>query len=129
MHKYIVYFAYGWLTFTGTAHFGVDVVSQYLRGVRAPGPEATLYYGLNISFALGQVVLGAIGLWLARRHADALREAPIVIVSILAAAAWLAISFVFIEYWPPRINAAVFLVATVAAGMASRSPSTGTAPR
>lgn len=120
MHKYIVYFAYGYLTFTGTMHFLVDVASQYVRGVRAPGPEATLYYGLNISFALGQVVLGTTALWLARRDLALLRQAPMVIISLLAAAAWLAITFFFIEYWPPRINAVVFLVATLAAAILSR---------
>lgn len=120
MHKYVAYFAYGFLAFTGTMHFVIDVVSQYVRGVRPPGPEATLYYGLNISFALGQVVLGAIGLWLARRDLNALRQAPFVVISLLAAVAWLAITFFFIEYWPPRINAAVFLAATIAASMLSR---------
>jgi hypothetical protein len=42
MHKYLVYAAYGWLTLGGTLHFFIDVVSQYMRGKRVPGPEATL---------------------------------------------------------------------------------------
>lgn len=32
MHKSLMYAAYGWLAFSGTAHF-VDVVSQYLRAL------------------------------------------------------------------------------------------------
>ena len=43
MHKYLVYAAYGWLTFTGVMHFVVDVVSQHLRGKHVPSTETTLY--------------------------------------------------------------------------------------
>jgi hypothetical protein len=57
MHKYLVYTAYGWLTLSGTLHFVIDVLSQYLRGTRAPGPETTLFFGLNTAYAMGQMVL------------------------------------------------------------------------
>ncbi|WP_145958942.1 hypothetical protein [Sphingobium sp. SCG-1] len=43
MHGEILAFAaFGWLTFTGTLHFAIDVASQYVRGKRGPGPETTL---------------------------------------------------------------------------------------
>jgi hypothetical protein len=108
MHKYALYAAYGWLSFSGTMHFAIDVLSQHLRGVRAPSTETTLYYGLHSSYALGQVVLGALGLWLTARAPNLLREPVALAVSGLAALAWLAIAVLFVEYWQPKLNAALF---------------------
>ncbi len=62
MHKYLVYAAYGLLTFGGVMHFLVDVVAQYARGKRVPGPATTLYYGLNTAYALSQVLFGLMAL-------------------------------------------------------------------
>jgi hypothetical protein len=115
MHKYIVYSAYGWLTLAGILHFAIDVVSQHLRGKRAPGLETTLYYGLNSAFALGQVAFGLLGLFLAWRGMDLLSETPALILSIAAAFGWLAITFLFMEYWEPKLNAGIFCVLIVAA--------------
>ncbi len=56
LHKVLVYVAFGWLAFAGTMHFLIDVLAQYLRHKRVPGPEKTLYYGLNTAYALGQVL-------------------------------------------------------------------------
>ena len=120
MHKYLVYAAYGFLTFTGVMHFAIDVVSQHLRGKHVPGPETTLYYGLHTAFALGQFVFGLLGLWLAGRAVEMLKELPVVTVSVLAAAGWLAIAVLFIEYWQPKLNASIFLVLIVAAALAGR---------
>lgn len=120
VHRRIVYVAYGWLAVLGTGHFLTDVVSQYLRGVRAPSTETSLYYGLNSSFALGQVVLGALGLWLARRAPDVLREPPALLVSVVAAIAWLAIALLFMEYWQPKMAAATVLVLVLAVGLTAR---------
>lgn len=117
MHKGLVYAAFGWLVFSGTLHFIIDVVSQYLRGKRAPGPETTLYYGLNTAFALGQVLFGLMGLWIAWRAMDLLSERPMMILSLAAAMGWLAITFVFMEYWEPKLNVAVFGALIVAAGL------------
>lgn len=108
MHKYIVYTAFGWLALTGLLHFCVDVVSQYIRGVRAPGAETTLYYGLNSAFALGQLAFGALGVYLAWRSMSFFKETPVLIISALAALGWLAITFLFMEYWEPKLNASVF---------------------
>lgn len=44
--------AYGWLILAGLMHFIIDVVSQYLRGARVPGPEITLYFGLWDNFCM-----------------------------------------------------------------------------
>lgn len=114
MQNYIAHAAYGWLAFSGVLHFIVDVVSQHLRGRHAPGPETTLYYGLHSAFALGQVVFGLLGLFLARRAHPLLTEPAVLLVSGAAALGWLAITFLFMPYWEPRFNAGVFCVLIVA---------------
>lgn len=115
MHKYIVYTAYGWLALTGVLHFVVDVVSQYLRGTRAPGPETSLYYGLNSAFSLGQVAFGLLGLFLAWRAMHILSETPVLILSAAAALGWLAITFLCMNYWEPKFNAGIFCLLIAAA--------------
>lgn len=120
MHKYIVYAAYGWLALSGALHFFVDVVSQHLRGKRAPSAETTLYYGLNSAFSLGQVVFGLLGLWVAWRAMDVLKEPPAAILSVVAAFGWLAITFLFMEYREPKLNAAIFCVLVIAAALTAR---------
>ena len=117
MHKYLLYAAYGWLTFAGVMHFAIDVVSQYLRGKRLPSAETTLYYGLNSAFALGQVLLGLLGLWLAFRARDVLGELPAVTLSVVAGLGWLAIAILFMEYWQPRMTAGIFLALLVASAL------------
>ncbi|APR82043.1 Hypothetical protein A7982_07392 [Minicystis rosea] len=120
MHKYLVYAAYGWLTFTGAMHFAIDVVSQHLRGKRVPSAETTLYYGVHSAFAFGQLVFGLLGLWLAWRARDLLSELPVATLSCVAAAGWLAIAVLFMEYWQPKLNAAIFGVLVVAAALTGR---------
>jgi hypothetical protein len=115
MQKYLTYAAFGWLAFTGTAHFIVDVAAQYLRGKRAPGPETTLYYGLNSAFALGQVLFGLICLWIAWRQPGFLSARPVAALCLAAAAGWLAITFAFMEYWEPKMNVGIFAALLIAA--------------
>ncbi len=114
MHTWLVYTAYGWLALTGALHFIVDVVSQHLRGKRAPGLETTLYYGLNTAFSLGQLAFGLTGLFLAWRSIGLLRETPLLLLSIAAGFGWLAITFFFMEYREPMFNAGVFCALIVA---------------
>ncbi len=114
MHKILVYVAFGWLTLIGTMHFVIDVASQYLRGKRVPGPETTLYYGLNTAYALGQVLFGILGLLIARQALDLLGQWPALLLCGVATAAWLAIGFVFIEYREPKFMVGVFGVLVVA---------------
>jgi hypothetical protein len=120
MHRHLVHAAFGWLTFAGVMHFLVDVVSQHLRGIRTPSAETTLYYGLHSSFALGQVVLGALGLFLARRAPELMRASPVIVVSLTASIAWLVISVFFIEYWQPKVNAALTLALMLAVTLTGR---------
>ncbi|MBL8939238.1 MAG: hypothetical protein JNM69_32050 [Archangium sp.] len=120
MNKFLAYAPYAWLTFSGFGHFLADVVSQRLRGVRVPSLETTLYYGLNTSFALSQVILGALGTWLAWRAPELLREVPLMVVATLAALAWLAITYLFMEYREPKMNAVLVLGLLVASFVAGR---------
>jgi hypothetical protein len=117
MHKYLVYAAYGWLTLTGTLHFGIDVVSQYLRGKRVPGPETTLFYGLNTAYALGQIVFGVLGLLIARQALTVMDQWQTVSLSLIAATCWFVFGFVFLEYWEPRFTVAVFAALVIAAAL------------
>ncbi|MEI5667820.1 hypothetical protein WBO78_25105 [Bosea sp. CCNWLW174] len=42
-----------------------------------------------------------------------------VVLCLTAAAGWLAITFVFMEYWEPKLNAAVFAALLVASVLMS----------
>jgi hypothetical protein len=108
MHKHIFLLAaFGWLSLGGLLHFLIDVISQYVRGKRVPSPETTLFYGMNTAYAFGQVVFGLAGLWLAGGAREIIGQ-PLIILSLIAAAGWLAIGLVFFEYWEPKFVAAVF---------------------
>lgn len=115
MSRYLFHVAYGWLALSGLLHFVADVVSQYVRGKRAPSLETSLYYGLNSAFSLGQVVFGLLGLYLASRAMEVLAATPIMVLSALAAMGWLAITLLFMEYWEPKANAGLFCALLLAA--------------
>ncbi|WP_211168302.1 hypothetical protein [Azoarcus indigens] len=115
VHKYLVYSAYGWLALSGTLHFVIDVLSQFLRGKRPPGMETALYYGLNSAYALGQVAFGLLGLFLAWRAMNVVSQTPVLVLTVAAALGWLAITFLFMEYREPKFNISIFLALTLAA--------------
>ena len=117
MHRILIYVAFGSLTLAGAMHFVVDVVSQYVSGKRPPGPETTLYYGLNTAYALGQVVFGLLALVVAMREMELLGHWPAIAISLAAGIAWLIFGFAFLEYREPRIAAAVYCALVVAAAM------------
>lgn len=120
MYRGLVWGTFSWLTFSGTLHFLVDVVSQYVRGVREPSPATTLYWGLHSSFSLGQVAVGALGLVLASQSPALLRAWPVQAIVVVAAVLWLAIALFFIEYTPPKVNAGVTLALVLAMVVSSR---------
>jgi hypothetical protein len=117
MHKWLVYGTYGWLLLGGTMHLAIDVVSQYLRGKRTPGPETTLYFGMHTAYGLGQIFLGLLGLLLAWRALDVVGQWPAMSLCIVAAASWLVFSVIFIEYWEPKVIAVVFGALALAAAI------------
>jgi len=108
IHKVVVYAGLGWLTMTGILHFVIDVVSQYLRGQRVPGPETNLYYGLNTAYSLGQVLFGTLGLVVAKQALGIWGQWPALVLSGLATTAWLAFGFCFIEYQEPKVMVGIF---------------------
>lgn len=114
LHRNISYAAFAWLLLAGTMHFSIDVLSQYLRHKRVPGPEATMYYGLNTAYALGQVLFSIFGLLVVRRALDLLGHWPALLLCGAAAAAWFVISFLFIEYREPRFMVGIFGALVVA---------------
>ena len=115
MHKYVIYAAFGWLTLTGILHFVIDVVSQHVRGKHPPGIETSLYYGLHSAFALGQVAVGLLALFLAWRDVNLVSQTPALVLSIAAGLGWLTISSLFMPYWEPRLNVSIFCVLVLAA--------------
>jgi hypothetical protein len=48
MYRYVVYGTYGWLLLGGTMHLAIDVVSQYVRGKRTPGPRRRCILGCTL---------------------------------------------------------------------------------
>jgi len=114
MRNYLVYATYGWLALSGTLHFLVDVVSHALRGKHPPGPETTLYYGLNTAFSLGQVAFGLLGLFLARRAMDLAAAPPVLILALAAGLGWWAVTFLFMGYWEPKLNVGIFCALALA---------------
>lgn len=108
MHKILLYTAYSWLLLGSSLHFCVDVVSQYLRGKRAPSVETTLYYGLHSAYTLGQVLFALVALLLIRRGVPFFDEWQGWTLGFVAAAAWLAICLVFMEYREPQIVVGLF---------------------
>ena len=108
MQNYLIYSAFGWLTLSGILHFAVDVVSQYLRGKRIPSVETTLYYGLNSAFSLGQVAFGILGIYIAWQALYLLKTGPVLVISAFAGLGWLALTFLFMEYWEPKLAVGIF---------------------
>lgn len=88
LHVRLLYAAYGWLLLTGVLHFGIDVVSQYLRGRRLPGPETTLYYGLNSAYSLSQILFALMGLMAIRNAVADLGRWPGLTLGFGATFAW-----------------------------------------
>lgn len=116
MDRYLFYAAYGYLGVMATLHFVIDVVLHHLRGKQEP----RLYYGLHTAWSLGQLVFALLGIFLAVRSIDLLREAPVLALSIAAALGWIAIALLFNEYPIPKVHAGIYGVLIVAAAVTAR---------
>ncbi|PZU50023.1 MAG: hypothetical protein DI568_04805 [Sphingomonas sp.] len=115
MHRMLLFAAFGWLIFISITHFAIDVVSQHMRGVHPPGPERTLYYGLHSAFSLGQFAFGLMGLFVATRAVQLFAEPTLLVLALLAGLGWLAIIFLFMPYWQPRVMVGIYCLLVVAA--------------
>lgn len=111
----------GWLTFGAVTHFLIDVVSQHVRGVREPGAARTAYYGLHSAYPLSQLIFAAFGFLLVVSAPDVLRTVGFKAIGLTATICWLAISLLFVEYFPPKLIVAIFGVLFVAAIVVDRS--------
>jgi hypothetical protein len=120
MHKYLVCGMYGWLTFAGTMHLIIDVISGYVRGKRPAGPETTLFYGMHTAYGLGQMFVGLLGLIVARHATQVFEQWPALAFGIGAATAWLVFAFIFIEYWEPKLIAGLFLALAIASAVVTK---------
>ena len=105
---YYFYAAYGWLILSGFLHFVVDVLLQYFRAKRAAGPAITLYYGLNSTYALSQVLFAALALFAVRQGMPSMGKGEGLALGFLAACAWFVLCLLFIEYPQPRIAVVIF---------------------
>ena len=108
LHGLLLYGAYGWLFLSGVLHFAVDVVSQHVRGKRLPGPATTLYYGLNSTYAMGQMLFAALALFAIRHGVAALGQEYGLALGFVAACAWFLLCLRFMEYTQPRVAVAMF---------------------
>jgi len=119
MRTEFLYAAYGWLLLGGSLHFCIDVISQYVRGRRAPGPETTLYYGLNAAYACGQVLVALLAILVLHSGNTVLGRWPGLTLGFVAATAWIAICFLFFEYFQPRMIVVIFAALLTGAAFAA----------
>lgn len=104
VHDLVLYGACSWLLLSGLLQFGIDVVSQFIRGKRAPGPATTLYHGLNSSYAASQILFAALALFAIGQGVTAMGQASGLVLGFLAACVWLALCWVFLEYSQPGLT-------------------------
>ena len=108
LHGLLLYGAYGWLFLSALLHFGIDVVSQYIRGKRPPGPATTLYFGLNSTYAVSQVLFAALALLVIHQGMTSMGRWPGITLGLVAACAWFVLSWLFLEYSQPRMAVLLF---------------------
>lgn len=108
LHSLLLYAAYGWLLLSAVLHFAVDVVSQYVRGKRPPSPATTLYYGLNSTYALIQLLFAALALLAIHEGMTAMDRWPGIILGFVAACVWFVLSWLFFEYSQPHMAGLLF---------------------
>lgn len=121
LHGPLLYAAYSWLLLSGLLHIAIDVVSQYARGKRPPGPATTLYYGLNSSYGVSQILFAALALFVIRHGVTAMGEWSGLALGLLAACAWFALSVLFLEYTQPRMTVALFAALLVGVALTGTS--------
>ena len=117
LHGSLLYRAYSWLLLSGLLHLGIDVISQCIRGKRAPGPATKLYYGLNSSYAVSQILFAALALFAIRHGVTAMGQSSGLVLGLLAAGAWFVLSLMFLEYSQPRMTVALFAALLVGAAL------------
>lgn len=120
-HRRFLYAAYGFLLFTGGAHFLVDVVLHHFAGRQEPGLVATYYYGLHSAYSLGQVLFALAAIMVIRSESDLMSRAPGQVLSFSAVAGWFAVCLLFMDYTPPWVNLAIVFALLVAAAITAKA--------
>ena len=118
-HRPLLYGAYSWLLVSGFLQIAIDVVSQHLRGKRVPGTETTLYYGLNSTYGVSQILFALLALFAIRQGATAIGQWSGVFLGLVAASSWFVLSLLFLEYPQPRITVALFAALLLGAAVTS----------
>ena len=108
LHRPLLYGTYSWLLLSGLLQIGIDVVSQHLRGKRAPGTATTLYYGLNSAYGISQILFALLTLFAIRQGTTAMGQWSGVFLGLIAASAWFVLGLLFLEHPQPRMTVALF---------------------
>jgi len=120
VHRKLLYAGYGYMVFSAVMNYLADVVQPYLRRLRPPSPETTLYYGLHTGFNFGQFIFGLLAILLLQSGSDLLSRRGGQLLALLAIAGWFAISFAYTNFAPPKINLAIVLSLLVTAALLSK---------
>ena len=94
----ILYIAFRWLLLSGILQFAIDVVWEHSRKKHVPGTETSLVYGLNMAYALGQIIVALMGIRALRAEWEFISQGSVIVLGLLAAIGWLVISRRFIKH-------------------------------
>ena len=119
LHSTLLYGAYGWLMLSAFLHFGIDVVSQQVRGKRPAGQATTLYYGINSTYAVSQILFSALALLVIHQGMTSMDRWPGITLGFIAACAWFGLCWMFFEYSQPRMAVLLFAALLVGAALTS----------
>jgi hypothetical protein len=116
MHTYLLGFALYSLVIGGVIQF-IDITCQSLRGARPQGVETTLYYGLNSTFALSQLLYGLSGVLLQHHALGVFDQPDFLVLSSIATAGWLTINLFCLDSGKPRLTTLSFTLLSAASAM------------
>ena len=119
LHLSLLYAAYGWLLFSGILQFVIDAFSHHSREKRITGSTTSLHYGLNTTYALGQILFAVLALFAIRQGVTAMGQWSGLVLGFSAAGAWLVICLPFLEAKKPRVTLALFAVLLLGAALTS----------
>jgi len=117
MHRKLLYVGYGYMVFSAVMNYLADVLQPYLRRLRGASSETTLYYGLHTGFNFGQVIFGLMAILLLQSGSDLLSRRSGQLLALFAITGWLAISFAYTSFAPPKINLAIVIALLVTAAL------------
>ena len=96
LHGLLLHGPYSWLLIIELLHCGIAPGSQHIRVKRDPSSATSLYYGLNSSYAVSQIMF-----------AGMVRGSG-VLLGLLAAGAWFVLSLVVLKSSQTRMTGTLF---------------------